>query len=312
MVRRIHCVVAVCTAAILSGAGTIASAADMPPAPVYKAPPPVVVNPWTIDITPYAWLPSLNGSSTVKGYTSDIDATFFGDLIHRKIPKELFGLMTSFEARNDRFAIIGDFTYLLLGAGKGAAVSRTLGSSVNANVDLDANFTTKMIIAELAGAYRDCALGRWRSRLGHRGRRLWWRPALVAASRGESRAERATARSLPRRTFTINGNRAYADSGDMTLDRSDRRPSAAPSIRAGQRIDRERRRRRLWRRQPVLLAGDRGLSMDIRQDQQHHLVGHARISCAVRRLHQGFRRYALCLRHAAARTDCRCERKVLG
>ena len=70
--------------------GTAAFAADMP-APVVKAPPPEP-SVWTYTVTPYAWLPSLNGSTTVKGRTADIDATFI-DLLHRKIPKELFGLM---------------------------------------------------------------------------------------------------------------------------------------------------------------------------------------------------------------------------
>ena len=82
MIARVHCIAAFCCVALVSGAHETAFAADMPPAPVYKAPPPVVVNPWTFDITPYAWLPSLNGSSTIKGHITDIDATFFGDLIH--------------------------------------------------------------------------------------------------------------------------------------------------------------------------------------------------------------------------------------
>ncbi len=216
MVRRFHCIAAGSAAAILLGAGAIASAADMPPAPVYKAPPPVVVNPWTFDITPYAWLPSLNGSSTTKGHTTDVDATFFGDLIHRKIPKELFGLMTSFEARNDRFAIIGDFTYLMLGAGKGAARSETFSQRVGANVDLDANFTTKMVIAELAGAYQ---IARWAGGAPgsgtavdvYGGGRLWWQQAEASLALNAQLIA-----VLPQRTFTISGNRAYADSGDIT------------------------------------------------------------------------------------------------
>lgn len=208
--------ISACGAAFLLGAGAIASAADMPPAPVYKAPPPVVVNPWTIDITPYAWLPSLNGSSTVKGHTSDVDASFFGDLIHREIPKQLFGLMTSFEARNDRFAVIGDFTYLLLGAGKGAAVSKTFGPRVSANVDLDAEVTSKTIIAELAGAYQ---IARWAGGAPgsgtavdvYGGGRLWWQQADVSLALSAQLLV-----VLPKRTFTVSGNRAYASSGDIT------------------------------------------------------------------------------------------------
>jgi hypothetical protein len=217
MVGRIHCIAAICGVALVLGAHQTASAADMP-APVYKAPPPVVVNPWTFDITPYAWLPSLNGSSTIKGHTTDVDATFFGDIIHRKIPKELFGLMTSFEARNDRFAVIGDFTYLLLGANKSGARSETFGPRLRADIDLDVNVTTKMVIFELAGAYQ---LASWGSTSGmpgsgtaidiYGGGRLWWQQADVSLALSAS-----LSLILPRRTFTISGNRAFADSGDIT------------------------------------------------------------------------------------------------
>jgi hypothetical protein len=101
--------------AFVAGYGTALSAADMP----VKAPPPPpapAYSPWRFDITPYAWMPSLNGTSTIKGHSADVDASFFGDIIHRKIPEQLFGLMTAFEARNDRFAILGDFVYMKLGA----------------------------------------------------------------------------------------------------------------------------------------------------------------------------------------------------
>ncbi|MGE3989834.1 hypothetical protein [Pseudorhodoplanes sp.] len=183
-----------------------------------KAPPPSAApaySPWRFDITPYAWMPSLNGSSTIKGHTADVDASFFGDIIHRKIPKELFGLMTAFEARNDRFAIIGDFTYLLLGASKGGARSTSLDPRVTLGVSANFDATVKMIITELAGAYE---LVRWGSPAGsatsldvYAGGRLWWQEA--EASLDVSAALQVL---LPRRTFTINGTRAVASSGDVT------------------------------------------------------------------------------------------------
>ena len=121
---------AICVSTLLLWCGA-ARAADM----IVKAPPPPpvpVYSAWRYDITPYAWMPSLNGSSTIKGITSDVDATFFGDIIHRKIPEQLFGLMTAFEARNDRFAILGDFVYMKIGASKGAARSETLNRIADA------------------------------------------------------------------------------------------------------------------------------------------------------------------------------------
>ena len=159
--------------------GTL-QAADM----VVKAPPPApvpVYNPWRLDITPYAWMPSLNGSATIKGHTTDIDATFFGDLIHRKIPKQLFGLMTAFEARNDRFAIIGDFTYLLLGASKSGSRSVSLDPRLTLGAGANFETTVKMVITELAGAYQ---LAQWGTPAGsatsvdvYAGGRLWWQQA---------------------------------------------------------------------------------------------------------------------------------------
>lgn len=198
---------------------TALHAADMP----VKAPPPPPVaaySPWRIDITPYGWMPSLNGTSTIKGHSTDVDASFFGDIIHRKIPKQLFGLMTAFEARNDRFAILGDFVYMKLGASKGGARSISLDprlSFVNANLGISANLdaTVKMIITELAGAYE---LVRWGSPTGsatsldiYGGGRLWWQEA--EASLDVSATLQVL---LPRRTFTFSGSRAFAKSGDVT------------------------------------------------------------------------------------------------
>jgi hypothetical protein len=195
---------------------TASFAADMP-RPVVKAPPSEPQS-LTFIATPYFWMPSLNGSSTVKGHITDIDATFFGDLIHRKIPKELFGLMTAFEARSDRFSVIGDFTYLLLGVSKSGARSVTLGPVVTAGAQGELDATVKMIVAELAAAYE---VAHWGPPFGspgsstaldiHGGGRLWWQQAEVSLA-----LTAQLAAVLPRRTFTVEGGRAVASSGDVT------------------------------------------------------------------------------------------------
>ncbi len=189
-------------------------AADMPVKAPPPAPPPAA-SPWTIDITPYAWMPSLSGSSTIKGYKTDVDATFFGDLIHREIPKQLFGLMTAFEARKDRFAILGDFTYLLVGASKSGLRSESLDTRLT--LDASANFETtiKMVITELAGAYE---LARWGSPAAsttaidvYAGGRLWWQQAEASLN-----VSAALVASLPRESYTWDGSRAVAKSPDVT------------------------------------------------------------------------------------------------
>ena len=184
---------------------------------VVKAPPPApvpVYNPWRIDITPYGWMPSLNGTSTIKGHTADVDASFFGDLIHRKIPEQLFGLMAAFEARNDRFAILGDFVYMKLGASKGGARSISLSPRLTLGVSANFEATAEIIIAELAGAYE---LARWGSAAGsatsldiYGGGRLWWQQAEASLDVAANLQI-----LLPRRTFVISGTRAFAKSGDV-------------------------------------------------------------------------------------------------
>lgn len=211
------CVVALGSAAIVFGLCGVHSAfaADVAPAPVYKAPAQIVANPWRIDITPYGWMPSLNGSSAIKGHTADVDASFFGDIIHRKIPKELFGLMTAFEARNDRFAILGDFVYMKIGASKGGARSVTLGPIATLGVSANFDTTIKMVITELAAAYE---LARWGSPAGSAtsidifgGGRLWWQQAEASLD-----VTATLALALPRQNFAISGSRAVAASGDVT------------------------------------------------------------------------------------------------
>lgn len=193
---------------------TTAQAADLKPAMPVKAPP-APESPWRFDITPYGWMPSLNGTSTIKGHSADIDATFFGNIIHREIPKELFGLMTAFEARNDRFALLGDFVYMKIGASKGGARSETLDPRLTLAVGANFETTIKMIITELAGAYE---LARWGSPSGsatsvdiYAGGRLWWQEAEASLN-----VNAALAVLLPRQSFTLDGTRATAKSGDVT------------------------------------------------------------------------------------------------
>ncbi len=192
-------------------------AADMAK-PVYKAPPPVEVSPWKIDITPYGWMPSLNGNSTIKGFGSDIDASFFGTLIHREIPRELFGLMTAFEARNDRFAILGDFVYMKLGADKSGTRSKTYGERLDVGGDAALDVTMKMVTFELAAAYEFARFG---SAIGgpgsgtafdiYGGGRLWWQQAEASVG-----LTAALVLNLVNRNFAIEGGRAVAKSGDIS------------------------------------------------------------------------------------------------
>ena len=62
--------------AMVLGICSSAVAADMPTKAPPLAPPPAIPG-WTFSLTPYAWAISLDGSATVKGRTTDVDANFF-------------------------------------------------------------------------------------------------------------------------------------------------------------------------------------------------------------------------------------------
>ena len=56
-------------------------------APIAPAP---AIEAWTFSLTPYAGTTSLNGSTTVKGRTTDIDASFSEIRLRRKTPMTIF------------------------------------------------------------------------------------------------------------------------------------------------------------------------------------------------------------------------------
>jgi hypothetical protein len=127
----------------------------------------------------------------------------------------LFGLMTAFEARNDRFAIIGDFTYLKLGVSKSGSRSEALDPRLTLAAGANFETTVKMVITELAGAYE---LARWGWSAGsgtsvdiYAGGRLWWQQAEASLY-----VDATLAALLPRQSFVLNGSRATAKSGDVT------------------------------------------------------------------------------------------------
>ena len=195
---------------MIAGGLDPASAADVA-MPVKAAAPVQVLAPWTYRITPYFWAPSLNGTSGIRNHTADVDLTFI-DALHRKIPKELFGLMAAFEARNDRFALLGDLVYVKLGASKGGVRSLTHGPLLTASIAGAVTGEFEMAIAELALAYE---IARWGGGMHGSGTaidvfaggRFWWQKA---------EADLAVNAAVSLAGFTVSGGRAVASSGDIT------------------------------------------------------------------------------------------------
>jgi hypothetical protein len=156
---------------------TAAQAADMPTkAPILPTP---AVPAWTFTLTPYFWATSLNGSTTVKGRTTDVDAGFFDILDHTQFPKGLFQLAALGEARNGRFGLLTDILYMK--ADLGASITRSRGTDrIGGAVGVSAGLDTEMVIAEVAAAYE---FARWNGMSSpgsttaldiYAGGRAWW------------------------------------------------------------------------------------------------------------------------------------------
>lgn len=132
------------------GAGVAADIAPMPTKAI--VPPVAILSPWTYSFTPYAWLTSLDGSATVKGRTTDINASFIDILDHTKIPMDLMQVAAYFEARNGRFSAFADVIYMKIGLN--ASMTRSRGfDALGATVGASAGLKVEMVIAELAAAY---------------------------------------------------------------------------------------------------------------------------------------------------------------
>ena len=166
---------------IAIGLSPAARAADMPvKAPITPAP----IEGWTFSLTPYGWVLSLNGSNTVKGRTTDVNAGFFDILEHTQFPKDLFELAAMGEARYGRFALLTDIVYLK--AGLGASITRSRGTdAINGTVGASAGLKIWLVEAQFAAAYE---MARWSGLFSpgsttaldlYAGGRAWWQRGEV-------------------------------------------------------------------------------------------------------------------------------------
>lgn len=198
---------AVCAALVIC-CSSLSLAADIP-SPAPKAPS-LEPTAWAYTVMPYAWMPSLNGSSTVKGRTTDIDATFV-DLLHREIPKQLFGVMGAFEMRKGPFAIMTDVVYMKAGASGNEARMRSVHPQVGGTLAATAALEFEMLIAETALAYevfhsQGTVPGTATSIDLYAGGRFWWQRA---------EASLALTAGLTVGDLAVSGGRAVADSGNV-------------------------------------------------------------------------------------------------
>jgi hypothetical protein len=163
--------------AIGAGLSASASAADMPmptKAPIKPVP---AIQAWSFRVTPYVWATSLSGSTTIKGLTTDIDASFFDILDHTQFPKGLFQLAAFGEARYGRFGLLADIAYMKLGLGASLSQSRDIGRLASLGIGVSAGLTVQMVIAEVAAAYEIARLDPGTAFDLYAGGRVWWQRA---------------------------------------------------------------------------------------------------------------------------------------
>jgi hypothetical protein len=145
--------VAVVAGTVLSGTAGAADLARRQAPWVQTAAP----SPWTVTVASYLWATSLNGSSTVKGRTTDIDASFIKIIDNSKIPVDLLEVAGAVEVRNDRFAVLADIVYTHMAVNRG--ISRSHGTArIGGTLGLSAGIDIEMVVAEAALAYE---LVRW-------------------------------------------------------------------------------------------------------------------------------------------------------
>lgn len=199
------------TAIIASHAGaSSAVGADIASPPAIKSTG-VTPSDWSFYATPYVWATSLNGSTTVKGRTTDVNASFIDILQHTQFPKNLMELAGYFEARNGRVSLFADAIYMKLGLGAAITRSRSV-DALNGSVGVSAGLNVEMFIAEVAAGY---AVAQWGSAGKaasdgaidlYAGVRGWWQRADASV---------ALAGTLNVGDLTLNADRTLTASGNV-------------------------------------------------------------------------------------------------
>jgi hypothetical protein len=168
--------------------------------PVYEDRALPAPNPWTVIFAPYGWMPGLNGNTTVRGRTTDIDVGPFRVLEHIDgVPG-----MGYAEARNGPLAFYGDIIYAPLSAGASRARSFDWVS-----LDASGGVDIRETIIEAGAAYE---IGKWHLFAG------WTAVDLLAGARYWRESvdiNLALSATLDTAGLVLTRGRAIARSGDV-------------------------------------------------------------------------------------------------
>jgi hypothetical protein len=182
--------------------GGIALAADLgapPPAPVVEAP---ALPGWTYRFTPYGWLTALNGTTTVRGRSVKVDASFIDIVEHSDT---LVALMGDFEARNGPVSLFTNVVWSKIGGEGDDVRSRSLAPGVTGTLAASLSLDIEMAIAEVGAAYEVGRSGSLAFDL-LAGARYWYQEADLTL---------AVAGAVSVGDLEVAGARAFARSGSV-------------------------------------------------------------------------------------------------
>jgi hypothetical protein len=187
------------------GSASLAFGADLGPGPQRKPQEQVLpATQWTLSVTPYGWLPGLDGSTTVKGRTTNLSVDPFQVLEHLDgVP-----LMGYAEARSGRLGLYSDIVYAPLAVDASSARS-LCGLTLDAALGVDIEET----IAEVGAVYE---IAKWWSGSGGFGRATAL--DLLAGARYwhlDASINLALTGTLNTAGLSLSGGRAIARSGGV-------------------------------------------------------------------------------------------------
>jgi hypothetical protein len=129
----------------------IALGADLgSPAPRIVEAPVAVPSLWTFRFIPYGWLTSINGTQTVRGRSTKVDASFI-DIVEKS--DTLLALMGNFEARNGPLALYTDLVWSKIGVDGSRIRTRALAPGIAGTLGASLALDVRMAILEVGAAY---------------------------------------------------------------------------------------------------------------------------------------------------------------
>ena len=163
---------------------------------------------WKVEVAPYFWMAGLKGDLTIKGIDASVNASFSDIWSNLK-----FGGMARVEARNDKWGIFLDTTYLKLEPSVGGTRSFTgpLGRRT-AELLAGADLTMEQWTLELGGAYQlaKIPVGEDKERIMYldllAGGRYWYLSADI-----DIKAALATNNNLITRNISQGGSKEWID-----------------------------------------------------------------------------------------------------